>query len=149
MTPSAGTVPAYFLNASTLGLSLHLCAFAPLRSNNHAQFRWLTHTGSQVPPSGLNPSSRIFCKIHYRAGSLREIYYGDLQAPAPKKRLGCFRLTIWGSFRPCQRDVGRVELHKTAFLRHKPFCVSQMQRKSSSPSVRPIDSLTTARTRAS
>ena len=41
--------------------------------------------------------------------------------------------TIWGSFRPCQRDVGRVELHKTAFLRHKPFCVSQMQRKSSSP----------------
>ena len=62
-----------------------------------------------------------------------EIYCGDLQAPAPKKRLGCCRFTIWGSFRPCQRDVGRVELHKTAFLRHKPFCVSQMQRKSSSP----------------
>ncbi len=39
------------------------------------QFRWLTHTGSEVPPSGLNPNSRIFCKIHYRAGSLREIYY--------------------------------------------------------------------------
>ena len=69
----------------------------------------------------------------HRAGSLREIYYGDLQAPAPKNRLGCCRFTIWGSFRPCQRDVGRVELHKTAFLRHKPSCVSQMQRKSSSP----------------
>jgi hypothetical protein len=63
------------LNASTLGLALRLCTFAPLRSNNPDQFWWLTHTGSEVPPSGLNPNSRIFCKIHYRAGSLREIYY--------------------------------------------------------------------------
>jgi hypothetical protein len=74
-THNAGTVPGCFLNASTLGLSLRLCTFAPLRSNNPDQFRWLTHTGSEVPPSGLNPNSRIFCKIHYRAGSLREIHY--------------------------------------------------------------------------
>ena len=40
-----------------------------------SQFRWLTHTGREVPPSGLKPNSRIFCKIHYRAGYLREIYY--------------------------------------------------------------------------
>jgi len=38
-----------------------------------------------------------------------------------------------GAFSATQRDVGRVELQKTAFLRRKPFCVSQMQRKSSSP----------------
>jgi len=28
-----------------------------------------------MPPSGLNPNSRINCKIHDRAGSLREIHY--------------------------------------------------------------------------
>jgi hypothetical protein len=43
LTQNAGTVPGYFLNASTLGLSLRLCTFASLRSNNPAQFRWLTH----------------------------------------------------------------------------------------------------------
>jgi hypothetical protein len=59
--------------------------------------------------------------------------YRRFASPRPKKRLGCCRLTIWGNFRPCPRDAGRVELHKTAFLRHKPFCVSQMQRKSPSP----------------
>jgi hypothetical protein len=46
-----------------------------------SQFRWLTHTGRDVPPSGLKPNSRIFCKIHYRAGSLREIYYLCVFAP--------------------------------------------------------------------
>jgi len=43
--------------------------------------RWLTHTGREVSPSGLKPNSRIFCKIHYRAGSLREIYYLCVFAP--------------------------------------------------------------------
>ena len=46
-----------------------------------SQFRWLTHTGREVPPSGLNPNSRIFCKIHYRAGSLRKILYVRARRP--------------------------------------------------------------------
>jgi hypothetical protein len=33
------------------------------------------HRQRMCQPSGLNPNSRIFCKIHYRAGSLREIHY--------------------------------------------------------------------------
>ena len=86
ITQHAGTVPGCFLNASTLGLALRLCTFAPLRSNNPDQFWWLTHTGSEVPPSGLNPNSRIFCKIHYRAGSLREIPYPSICKPSPLRK---------------------------------------------------------------
>ncbi len=33
------------------------------------------HRQRMCKPSGLKPNSRIFCKMHYRAGSLREIHY--------------------------------------------------------------------------
>jgi hypothetical protein len=59
LTQKAGTVPWYFLNAATSGLSLRLCVQTTLSSSIR-----LIHTGSDVPPSGLKPNSRIFCKIH-------------------------------------------------------------------------------------
>ena len=40
-----------------------------------------THHLPHMPPSGLNPNSRIICKIHYRAGSLREIHYVRARRP--------------------------------------------------------------------
>jgi len=87
-----------------------------------------------VPPSGLNPNSRIFCKIHYRAaGSFARSTTEHLQAPAQKNDWAAVGLQSGGVFGLVHATRGRVELHKTAFLRHKPFCVSQMQRKSSSP----------------
>ena len=64
---------------------LPLTPYAALRAFRRvgcaSKFGGLRTPAVLVPPSGLNPNSRIFCKIHYRAGSLREIHYVRARRP--------------------------------------------------------------------
>ena len=99
-----------------------LSHFAPLGRTDREQARGQRREGTAKQPENFGAILRRYPRItmHVASRKTRGLSPG-------------ISYTIWGSFRPCQRDAGRVELHKTAFLRHKSFCVSQMQRKSSSP----------------
>ena len=70
---NAGTVPVFYSECIAQCEQLNACRFAgywpcprlaPRRLTGSAcgvwrQYRWLTRTGIEVPPSGLKPNSRI------------------------------------------------------------------------------------------